>query len=226
MTIELWHPIYNREDGTIDFVPLNDPIAFTMDIRPADTAQVTTTARLNILFVGALAVMSIGGIVLTSVRLAQGRTFSGEQTKPKVFISYRRRPSWVTARAVANALEARGADVFLDVDDINEGRFADVLEQAIAECDYFLVVLAPNTLESKWVRREIKRAMEQDKVIIPLVTDDFSFYGADLPDGLEELASHNAVKVLPEYFEEAMDRIATRFINMSGDDTEQASGGS
>ena len=135
-------------------------------------------------------------------------------TKPKVFISYRRAPSWSVARSVADRLADYGADVFLDVDDINEGRFAEVLQNAIETCDYFVPILAPETLESRWVVREIAAAMQHDKVIIPLVTNNFSFYSAELPEDIKDLSGHNAIKLLPEYFEEAVDRLAVRFMGL------------
>jgi hypothetical protein len=224
MRVELWITAENL-DGDIEFIPqfTHD---FTLEITDVTPGNNTRTAQL-LIFGGFVTVILLGiGIgVLVQRGRAPTDDLDGETikippvpgaatAKPKVFISYRRRPSWSVARSVANGLEARGADVFLDVDDINEGRFADVLQRAIENCDYFVPIIGPETLESKWVKREIEEAMRLDKPIIPLVTDGFSFYGADLPPELAGLSDHNAIKVLPEFFEEAVDRLATRFLKL------------
>jgi hypothetical protein len=133
---------------------------------------------------------------------------------PMVFISYRRGSTWGQARSVEQSLRKRGADVFIDIDDINEGKFVETIEKAIADCDFFLPVLAPGTLESVWVRREIAHAIQRKKTIVPLLIDGFKLDAALLPDDIQEIASHNAITVLPEFYEEAMDRLAKRFLRL------------
>lgn len=95
--------------------------------------------------------------------------------KPKVFLSYRRSQSAILARSLYNRLMAHGAEVFLDVEDINGGRFANIIEKEIIERENFLVLLAPDTLTSEWVRKEIALALKYEKFIIPVTTDGFNF---------------------------------------------------
>lgn len=44
------------------------------------------------------------------------------------------------------------------------------LQQALSECDLFVVLLSPNSLDSNWVLSEIGAAWGLNKPIIPVVT--------------------------------------------------------
>jgi hypothetical protein len=133
---------------------------------------------------------------------------------PFVFISYRRGTSWGQARSIEQNLRQRGANTFIDIDDINEGRFAETIQHAIEQCDYFVPILAPGTLDSLWVRKEIKLALENRKIIVPLLVDGFKLDEGSLPDDVRDIASHNAITLLPEFYEEALDRLAERFLRL------------
>jgi hypothetical protein len=211
LNIELW-AVFANLDGELEYV--------TQWEHPFSIEIVTKTTRTfpiwAVVLTAAVTLASVAGVVIYQrTRPQQAQAFgANNKGKPKVFISYRRQPSWSLARSVATSLERRGADVFLDVDDINEGRFSEMIQQAIANCDYFVPILSPDTLESKWVRREIEMAIQLKKTIVPLTTDGFNFYGTDLPENLQELSSHNAITITPEFFEAAIDRLATRFLKL------------
>ena len=210
LNVELW-AVFNNLDGELEYVTQWEH-PFTIEI----VTETGSSSRLwSILLVAAVILAGVVGVVVYRVaRPYQSKVFGSNKNKPKVFISYRRQPSWSLARSVATSLERRGADVFLDVDDINEGRFSEILQKAIEDADYFVPILTPETLESKWVRREIELAIKLKKTIIPLTTEGFNFYAADLPEDLQELSSHNAITVTPEFFEEAIDRLAKRFLKL------------
>lgn len=95
--------------------------------------------------------------------------------KPTVFLSYRRTQSAILARSLHTRLAALGVDAFLDVEDINGGRFDNIIEQEIVARDNFLVLLSPETLQSEWVRKEIALALQHEKFIIPVTMDGFNF---------------------------------------------------
>jgi hypothetical protein len=94
-------------------------------------------------------------------------------TKTSIFISYRREPSADLARYLHQMLTEAGAEVFLDVDDIDSGRFEAVIRQQIVQADYVLVILASSTLESEWVRKEVQTALQANRNLIPLLLPDF-----------------------------------------------------
>lgn len=148
---------------------------------------------------GLLALLGGGGYVLWQRR---------QRRRPHIFISYRRQSTWAAARTIHDRLQKMGAQVFIDVDDINEGRFAEVIESNIRACDFFVPVLAPGTLESLWVRREIEVALHYNKRIIPILINNFDLYGSDVPAELQTLTSHNAITLTPEFFEAGIDKLA------------------
>ena len=129
--------------------------------------------------------------------------------KPTAFLSYRRQPSDDLARFIYDKLQARNADVFFDREAINGGRFAAIIEREIISRDYFLVILAPDTLESEWVQREIATALRHaDRVKIIPVTVGFSLGRVDLPEEIAELAEYDAILYEREYADASIERIA------------------
>ncbi len=136
-----------------------------------------------------------------------------------VFISYRRDVSSFIARAVFQDLRANGVDVFMDIESIDSGQFDAIILNQIAARPYFLLILTPGTLDrcqepGDWLLRELAQAVNLNRVIIPLVTPNFSFEDANfLPEPLAtDLPRFNSVKVEHEWFDEGMVRLRTRFL--------------
>jgi hypothetical protein len=217
LRIEVWITQLNL-DGRIEYLDVaNAQYPFTIEIAP--------TGGISPILLAVIAVAAV--LIVGLVVWQRGRSTPKPAPKtdapipmpnttktPMVFISYRRGSSWGQARSIEQSLRKRGADVFIDVDDINEGKFAETIQKAIADCDFFLPVLAPGTLDSEWVRREIAYAIQLKKTIVPLLVDGFTLDTAHVPPDIAEIASHNAVRVLPEFYEEAMDRLGKRFLRL------------
>jgi hypothetical protein len=127
-------------------------------------------------------------------------------TKPSVFISYRRDPSSDLARYIRKELVDAGAHVFLDVDDIDKGRFENVIRSNIENSESFLLLLAPETLQSEWVRREVNLALEHDKNIIPLMMPDFSME-EHVPEELTALRRLHGIPYTHHYAEAALEKV-------------------
>lgn len=137
----------------------------------------------------------------------------------RVFLSYRRRTASYIARAIFQDLTASGYDVFMDVEEIDSGRFENVILNQLGSRPHFIVVL---TLEAAqgfinpddWLRREIERAIELERNIVPLLIDGFSFQVAQefLVGELSKLPSYNALVVTHEYFNAAMSKLKARFL--------------
>src|SRR5262245_1256839 len=136
------------------------------------------------------------------------------------FISYRREASAMVARAVFQDLRAYGVDVFMDVESIGSGRFDAILKHQIAARPYFLLILTPRALDrciqpGDWVFREIEHALDTQRVIVPIVTPEFS--RDDISRYLsgrlgEALAPLNTVNLVHEYWEAAMEKLRCRFL--------------
>ena len=139
-----------------------------------------------------------------------------------IFISYRRiNMPW--ALAIYQNLTARGYDVFFDFQSINSGDFEQSIIGNIKARAHFLVVLTPSALErcnnpGDWLRREIETALDEKRNIIPLFLEGFSFGSPSiaqyLTGKLALLKNYNGLNVPADYFNEAMDRLVNRFLNV------------
>ncbi|MDE5757609.1 MAG: toll/interleukin-1 receptor domain-containing protein, partial [Allobaculum sp.] len=119
------------------------------------------------------------------------------EQKYDIFISYRRLGGAQYARILQLMLSQRGYRVFLDYDELTDGKFGDHIQAAINEAPIFMLVLSKEALvrcknEGDWVCREIQLAISEGKHIIP-VNPDNSFDGvpADIPEDIKEaVGSH------------------------------------
>ena len=86
----------------------------------------------------------------------------------KVFISYSHDDKEFVKK-LAKELEKSQAKVWWDFSALKGGQnWQKEIQQGIKLCEFFLVVLTPQGVESEWVNREIIYAMEYKKPIIPL----------------------------------------------------------
>ncbi len=89
-----------------------------------------------------------------------------------VFVSYARKDSDRIRRAVA-LLEAGGAQVFRDIDDIDFGDdWEEVITRQLQECERVMVFWSANAKESEWVNKEYTIALAQQKRMVPVLLDD------------------------------------------------------
>jgi tetratricopeptide (TPR) repeat protein len=142
---------------------------------------------------------------------------SESQSDKRVFVSYRRKSDSFAARAIAQALSAREYDVFLDLASVDSGRFENVILNEIAMRSHFVVLLSEDwllaTQETEgWCRRELERAFELKKNIVPILIGNVSYQeNADHPL-LTKLKSLNSLTLTAEYFDAAIDKLTTRFL--------------
>jgi hypothetical protein len=78
----------------------------------------------------------------------------------RVFVSHHhsRKEDAFTARLVAD-LEAAGADVWVDVVGVGAADFQKRINQALATCEWFVLVLTPEAIVSPWVEMEVHAAI-------------------------------------------------------------------
>jgi tetratricopeptide (TPR) repeat protein len=139
-----------------------------------------------------------------------------------VFISYRRANSFM-ARAVYQSLTSKGYDVFFDYEGTNSGDFEQIILGNLRARAHFLVILTPSALErcsepGDWLRREIETAIDEKRNIVPLFFEGFSFASPSiskyLTGQMAKLQSYNGLNVPSDYFNEAMDKLVSRFLNI------------
>lgn len=142
-----------------------------------------------------------------------------------VFISYRRSDSRGTAGRVYDTLADRfGSDrVFRDLDALEPGAvYEGAIERFISSCDVVVAVIGNQWLEVRdetgrrriddpadLVRRELEAALDQGKLVIPLLVEDATMPppGA-LPGGLAALAGRNALMISDTRWDYDLGRLA------------------
>lgn len=130
----------------------------------------------------------------------------------KIFISYRRSDSQVTAARIADRLNDMPGvrKVFIDVDGIEPGaNFAVRIAEALERSDACLILIGSDWIgadtaggparifnSDDFVRREVAASLASGKKVIPILLDDASMPGADaLPEEIRALTLLNAVFV-------------------------------
>lgn len=93
-----------------------------------------------------------------------------------VFISYSSKDQKKVDQ-IASELDNRKINFCIAPRAVTKGRsYAEIIPEKIDECDFFLILMSTNALESDHVRSEIDIAFEKKKIIVPYMLQD-------IPDG-------------------------------------------
>src|SRR5579859_6192 len=139
----------------------------------------------------------------------RGLVWDTRCVKAKIFVSYRRGPSEALALLLAEKLSPYGISVFVDTLTVEGAEpFPARLEQGIADCDILVCLLAPGTLDSDWVRREIEKAVALNKPMIPVFQPEFSMPDTTtLVAPARKLLDYEGVKINTGYVSTAIDKL-------------------
>lgn len=89
-----------------------------------------------------------------------------------IFISYSRTDAEPASYIAKKLQERYDVDVFIDYLRLRAGeRFSTRLGKEIETRDYFLVLVSPRSMKSKWVDKEIHHADMFNKIIIPVILE-------------------------------------------------------
>jgi hypothetical protein len=80
----------------------------------------------------------------------------------RVFVSHHHSPEEdaFTAQLVAD-LVAAGADVWVDSKDISSDDFVEKISEGLDGRQWLILVMTPESVSSKWVRREVNAALNE-----------------------------------------------------------------
>ena len=114
-------------------------------------------------------------------------------SKYDIFISYRRVGGSDKARILKAELEKRGYQdrVFLDYDELKDGKFDKRIMDAIEDAPVFIFILTPGSLDrcvndDDWVRQEILYAVKTERHIIPVNFDKlFTEFPENIPSNVK-----------------------------------------
>jgi formylglycine-generating enzyme required for sulfatase activity len=134
----------------------------------------------------------------------------------KLFISYRRDDLMWAKRLKEDLSKQIAAEIFLDVDDIDEVKFADSLEKHLIQSDGMLLIASKETFaadrihnDKDWIRREITLALSKRKRIIPVCENDYTLPLANtLPTDIHPILELECVQIHVVDWESGILRLA------------------
>lgn len=89
----------------------------------------------------------------------------------RIFVSYDQEDVERVADLIVNPLLENGIDVFFSQDSIQPGEdFSERVGRALADSVWFVVAVTENSVRSRWVREEVKFALEADHLEGRIVT--------------------------------------------------------
>jgi hypothetical protein len=150
----------------------------------------------------------------TELSRAAGSGTDGPGTRRSVFISYQRDSSAGWAVLFSRELEQKhGISTFVDTERSDGAvRFPARLSRAIKDCDVFVCLLSDKTLNSQWVREEIRLAWESGKPMIPVFQESYEHpQQPELGGHVEALISFEGVHLLDRrniYVDDAISKVA------------------
>lgn len=102
--------------------------------------------------------------------MSKNKVEKGKQSI-RVFVSYSMEDSAYANELLNHLAQQPNISVFTS-DQLSAGeKWQAVIRQKLSASDYFLVLLSPASINSKWVQFELGLAWGLDKTIIPIITD-------------------------------------------------------
>lgn len=135
-------------------------------------------------------------------------------TEPSIYISYRPKFSATLALALYQRLRAQGGAVYMHAGRADERDAVDLGQ--IDARTYFLILLTPALIETLQetadpLRREIERASQQRRVIVPILSNGFSYRASVLPPILSVLRHNDGVALTPDTLDQGIAALSERF---------------
>jgi hypothetical protein len=137
-----------------------------------------------------------------------------------IFISYRRKGGWETAKHLYDLLSRDNYRISFDIDTLRNGDFDTELLKRVEECTDFILILNKGVFDrcfvadkqQDWLRCELACALEKKKNIIPVMLEGFTEFPDNLPDDIARVARKNGPKYDMHYFDAFYSKLKTLFL--------------
>lgn len=141
--------------------------------------------------------------------------------KYDIFISYRRKGGFETAKHLYDLLSRDGYSVSFDIDTLRNGDFDTALLSRIEECTDFILILNQGAFDrtldpsfnpvNDWMRNELSHALKHNKNIIPVMLEGFTAFPDNLPADIAKVVRKNGPKYDSYYFDDFYRRMKQQF---------------
>lgn len=134
----------------------------------------------------------------------------------RIFVSHSHKDDRFTKRLVADLTRA-GADVWVDKVGIDHGNFMQVIDQALSQCEWLVLVLTPNAIASDHVKTEVFAALNRVnngymRGVIPILAAPCP--PGTIPPMWDALHRYDATRRLREALAELLPRVGLALSNV------------
>ena len=139
-----------------------------------------------------------------------------------IFLSYRRRGGFETAKHLFDLLTRDGYSVSFDIDTLRAGDFDTTLLRRIDQCTDFILILDREAFDrtldpafdrnKDWMRIELAYALDKGKNIIPVMLSGFTEFPDNLPADIAAVERKNGPKYDSYYFDDFYRRLKSDFL--------------
>ena len=143
--------------------------------------------------------------------------------KYDIFLSYRRKGGYVTAKHLYDLLSRDGYNVSFDIDTLRNGDFDVELLKRIDECTDFIVILNKDVfartldqsvdIKQDWLRNELAYALKKGKNVIPIMLEGFTEFPENLPADIARVQKKNGPKYDQYYFDDFYRKLKEVFLD-------------
>lgn len=143
--------------------------------------------------------------------------------KYDVFISYRRKGGYETAKHLNDLLVRDGYRVSFDIDTLRSGNFDTQLYERIDQCADFVLIVDQHAFDrtldptfdpkNDWLRCELAYALKKQKNIIPVFLAGATGFPEGLPADIQEVVKKNGPEYNKYHFNNFYEVLKKRFLH-------------
>lgn len=139
-----------------------------------------------------------------------------------VFISYRRKGGYDTAKHLFDLLTRDGYTVSFDIDTLRNGSFDVSLLKRVEECRDFILIVDAHAFDKcinpcfdrnkDWLRCELAHALQNNKNVVPILLAGVEGFPNSLPEDIAEVARKNGPRHTRFYFDSFYEKLKKDFL--------------
>lgn len=147
------------------------------------------------------------------------------EKKYDIFISYRRKGGYETAKHLYDLLTRDGYSVSFDIDTLRNGDFDVSLLIRVEECKDFILIVDQHAFDrtvdksfdrkKDWMRCELAHALLHKKNIIPIMLAGVDGFPDNLPEDVVAVTKKNGPRHTMYYFDSFYKKLCTDFLESS-----------